>query len=55
MPAMGVVAKRCEDEPQAHRSNTHTGFRPETCQASASTISATPAPESVTDHGRLNA
>jgi len=55
VPAMGFVAKHGEDEPQAHRRHTHTGFRPEACETSASTISATPAPESVTDHGRLNA
>jgi hypothetical protein len=30
LPATRFVAKRCEDEPQAHRSNTGTGLRPET-------------------------
>jgi len=44
VPTVGVVAKHSIDEPQPHRSYTDTGFRPETCEASASTISATPAP-----------
>ena len=43
MPAVGIVAKQSEDEPQAHRSSTHKGFRPEICGTSAFAIFATPA------------
>jgi len=41
---VGVVAKHGEDEPQAHRRHTHTGFRPVECESTASANSATPAP-----------